>query len=312
MNPLLTVVITSYNHASYITNALESVLNQSYQPIEIIVIDDGSTDHSVSLIKKYESRFKIIFQENKGVVHARNLGLKMAQGKYIAFVDSDDVLALDRFEKQVALLEKQDKLALVYSNAAIIDENNKILGYFHDVYKTYQKNPDIMLFGKYCFIPMITVTLRKSVFDQLGPFDGYGPLCDYLKWIEIAYFHPIYGTDEVLGCWRRHQKSTSLNYDPRQVYEQMRNNLTNLCNKHPDFKNKLGKVFSNKMSHTYFMETFYLGVEGKIKEAKESARKALKLNFYFLNLGQYLFLLIPLPQLIQKIYQKIKEKKLPW
>ena len=83
-------------------------------------------------------------------------------------------------------------------------------------------------------------------------------------------------------------------------------------NKHPDFKNKLGKVFSNKMSHTYFMETFYLGVEGKIKEAKESARKALKLNFYFLNLGQYLFLLIPLPQLIQKIYQKIKEKKLPW
>lgn len=312
MNPLLTVVITSYNHASYITQTIESVLNQSYQPIEVIVIDDGSTDSSPLLIKKYASRLKMICQENKGVVHARNLGLKMAQGKYIAFVDSDDVISFDRFEKQIFLLEKRPELALVYSNAAIIDSEDKILGYFHDIYKPYQKKPDVMLFGKYCFIPMITVMLRKSVFNQVGPFDGYGPLCDYFKWIEISHLHPIHGTDEVMGFWRRHQKSTSLNYNPHQVYEHMREGLTTLCKKYPNFKEKLGQLFFKKLAHTYFMEAFYLCVAGKIKDARESALQALKLNFSFLNFGQFLFLLLPFPYLVQKIYQKVKEKKLPW
>lgn len=104
--PLVSVIIPAYNAEKYIAQALDSILDQTYSNIEIIVVNDGSTDNSLSIAKQYSSNnVKIIDQPNGGASAARNTGLRMAQGDYIQFLDADDLLSEDKIEKQVSALK---------------------------------------------------------------------------------------------------------------------------------------------------------------------------------------------------------------
>lgn len=101
-NPLITIIIPVYNTSAYLPNCLESIVNQTHQNLEIIIIDDGSTDDSYKIAKKYaqkDSRVKLVYQKNSGQSAARNRGIKLATGKYINFIDSDDLIAKDFIEK---------------------------------------------------------------------------------------------------------------------------------------------------------------------------------------------------------------------
>lgn len=105
-NPLVSIVIPAYNAENYITETLTSVKNQTWPAIEAFVIDDGSKDRTVEVAKCFESeRIKVVVQKNQGACVARNLGLSMSSGKYIQFLDADDVLSLDKIEKQLSVLE---------------------------------------------------------------------------------------------------------------------------------------------------------------------------------------------------------------
>ena len=105
---LISIIIPVYNSEKYLATALESAKNQTYQNIEIILVDDGSTDNSITILEKYalsDNRIKIISQTNQGISAARNAGIKMATGKYITFLDSDDFLSRDAIEKMVTAIE---------------------------------------------------------------------------------------------------------------------------------------------------------------------------------------------------------------
>ena len=104
MKPLVSIIIPTYNDAKYILQAVNSALAQTYKNIEIIVVDDGSTDNTKELLKNLKINY--IFQENKGLSGARNTGMKLARGKYIALLDADDFYHLERLERQVNFLEK--------------------------------------------------------------------------------------------------------------------------------------------------------------------------------------------------------------
>ena len=105
--PLVSVVIPAYNAASYIAETLDSVKRQTWQAIEVFVIDDGSSDDTVAIARTYSAtNFTILEQKNSGACVARNLGLSLSKGKYIQFLDADDVLSPDKIEQQVAVLEK--------------------------------------------------------------------------------------------------------------------------------------------------------------------------------------------------------------
>lgn len=107
MHPLVSIIIPLYNTENYISEAINSALNQTYENIEILIIDDGSTDGSLKIVKKFQSdRIKIYLQKNKGGAAARNLGLQYTKGRYIQFLDSDDLLKSDKIELQMELLEK--------------------------------------------------------------------------------------------------------------------------------------------------------------------------------------------------------------
>jgi len=131
-NPLVSVVMTALNASKYIEEALDSLVYQTYPNLEFIIIDDGSTDNTFKILKKYakdDSRFKIFqFKKNKGCSIASNFAFKKAKGKYIARLDSDDIAYLNRFQKQVDFLETHPQVVMLGGQCDIINKSGKIIG----------------------------------------------------------------------------------------------------------------------------------------------------------------------------------------
>src|SRR6476660_4851457 len=105
---LVSVIVPCYNHAQYLSKALESVLVQTYNNWECIIINDGSTDNTKEVVADFcerDTRFRYLYQQNKGLANARNTGLKLSTGEYIQLLDADDAILKTKFEKQIALME---------------------------------------------------------------------------------------------------------------------------------------------------------------------------------------------------------------
>ncbi len=123
---LVSVIITTFNRADYIKYSIESVLEQAYKHFELIIVDDGSTDNTVDIVKSYnDKRIRYFYQTNLGQNFARNYGLQVSKGKYAAFLDSDDVWENNKLEKQVEILDKHADIGLVYCATSIIDKHNR-------------------------------------------------------------------------------------------------------------------------------------------------------------------------------------------
>lgn len=124
----VSAIIPAYNGVPYITQAVESVFNQTYTDYEIIVVDDGSTDDTLKVLEPYFDRIRYLYQENQGVATARNRGFQIARGEFIVFLDQDDFFLPDKLAVQVAHLEANPSLGLVNSGWQIVDERGKEIG----------------------------------------------------------------------------------------------------------------------------------------------------------------------------------------
>lgn len=167
--PLVTVVISSYNHEKYVSQSIESVVAQSYANIEIIVIDDGSKDLSVQIIASLAKKhgFTVIARENRGLARTLNEGIGLARGAYISFVASDDYYFPHRIENAVRQLEKStDKVAFVYCDGYIIDDAGERIGLFEDRHPRPLVGSiyDNLLVGNW--IPGMGVTFKAEVLKQ--------------------------------------------------------------------------------------------------------------------------------------------------
>src|SRR3989304_595361 len=118
--PRVSVIIPTYNTAHYIAPAVESVLGQTYQDTEIIVVDDGSTDNTRTVLTPYMDRIQYIVQDNKGRSEARNRGIHQSQGEFIAFLDADDLWLPDKLSQQVAALDEHEQAVLAYGLAQTV------------------------------------------------------------------------------------------------------------------------------------------------------------------------------------------------
>jgi len=184
-SPLFSCIVPVYNRAHTIQRAVESILRQTYQDFEIIIVDDGSTDKLQSALKTYESnsKIKIIKQNNHGVSHARNRGEEISRGRYLAFLDSDDEWLPHKLETQKELLDKK-AYKLVHGeetwkrNGKQINQKNK-----HQKGGGDQFMPSL----EQCLIGPSTTIIERTFFQELGGFREDFPVCeDYDLWLKVT------------------------------------------------------------------------------------------------------------------------------
>jgi glycosyltransferase involved in cell wall biosynthesis len=201
-DPLISVIIPTYNRANLLTIAILSVINQTYKNWELIIVDDGSTDNTKQIVEEFikkDPRIKYFYKENGGQGSARNLGIKNAQGEYIAFLDSDDEFLENKIKKSLKIFNEDKNIGMIYSDAIIIGnylDNKKSSEiskpYYGNVYKKLLLNN---------FITTSTVVVKKEVFLNRGFFNESSLLRnfeDYDMWLRIAKKYKIGYIPEVL------------------------------------------------------------------------------------------------------------------
>jgi len=242
--PLVSVVIPSYNHEQYVKEAIESVYNQTYPNIELVVIDDGSKDNSPQLLKELQEQygFTLICRENRGVTATLNEAIYgHAKGKYIRVLASDDYLPENSVLDLVNYMEQYPEKQMVFGWGDIVDENNKIYdrwGNDKDESKLTFENLFV-----HDFILAPTAMFTRNVFLELGGYDINMPHEDADFWLRIFYKYPIgYFNDRSVAFHRVHNTNASGNYNkiketrllifdkwqailPKKTY----NKLTNRC-----------------------------------------------------------------------------------
>ena len=314
MSVKLSVIIASYNHENFIERTLKSLEEQTFQDFEIILIDDGSTDRTVEMAKKANSRARIFVQQNQGVDATRNRGIELSRGKYICFVDSDDMSAPERFERQIAVMENDPETGLVYSDAYIVNTEDNIIGRFNDVYPVVNGNLAEKLVAHYCFVSIAAVMVRKETFLKTGPFDPTRNAIEYMKWIEIALISKTYYDPSPLAYVRRHETNTSKVIKKKEWSAKTRDALEKILDRYPKLRESVGKrAICKRFSRSYFVSGFYLAYEGNLTEAKNYYWTALKqYPFDPVNWGGVILISLPCRKLIVGIHNFIKKKKLPW
>jgi hypothetical protein len=228
--PRVSVVIPAFNRAALIGETLDSVLAQTYRDLEVIVVDDGSTDDTPTILAQYErdARLRVIRQANHGEGAARNAGIGAARGEYVAFVDSDDVWRADKLERQMALLLDNRGLAWVYADAYVFDHETRqvlyVIGQRVQQYEGHVARPLLMV----DFIPSPTPVIRRTVFDEVGYFDALPPAggptehmhprehgwarpwcADWDMWLRIAARYAVRRDPQALAGYRIHSTMMS-------------------------------------------------------------------------------------------------------
>ncbi len=185
----VTTIIPTFNRAELLAQALESVLQQSVTPDEIIVVDDGSTDDTPEVLLLHKDRVRIIRQENRGVSAARNRGIQNARHEWLAFLDSDDLWLPRKLETQIKALQEQGEYKVCYTNEEWRKNNVwKNPGKKHQKYSGWIYEKCLPL----CIISPSSVILHKSVFETVGLFDENLPACeDYDLWLRVASRFPV-------------------------------------------------------------------------------------------------------------------------
>lgn len=184
MPSLVSVIIPTYNRADYIAEAVDSVLAQTYAPIEIIVVDDGSTDNTKEIIERYKDKVRYIWQENAWCGAARNRGLKAANGDFVAFLDSDDLWTSEKAVRDVEFLDNHPEIGAVYSDYDEIDAEGKFIKRIHKSklrgWITSELLHDSPIFTS-------SLMVRKVFFEQVGGFREEPEISeDWELWVRLS------------------------------------------------------------------------------------------------------------------------------
>ena len=215
MSELVSVIIPSYNREKLIEKSIKSVLNQSYKNIEIIVVDDNSSDNTESVVKSLQDKYEFIkyirHETNKGGSAARNSGVKVALGELIAFLDSDDEWVGNKLEKNLEIFHKNDKVAMVYSDMYLVNADTA------EEKLNKSKKYDDKYYGLLCeniIGSTSLIMIKKDVFNNVGGFKEGLPSCqDWDFYLNVAKENVIEKIDEPLLKYYIHQNSISGNLD---------------------------------------------------------------------------------------------------
>lgn len=200
--PLISIITPTFNRERTITLAVESVLAQSYQHWELLIIDDGSVDGTREKLSSYleDGRIQYRFQDNQGQSVARNLGLQYAQGALICFLDSDDLWVPEKLERQVALMQAHPEVDVLHSDEILIDEQG------HELSRKNMRRYSGRIARQMLVdnsVSINTVMARRECFDAMGGFSGrYGVADDYDIWLRFSARYTFLYVPEYWGYYR--------------------------------------------------------------------------------------------------------------
>lgn len=219
--PNISVIITTYQRPHLVSQTIESVIAQTYTDYEIIVVNDGSLDNTKEVLDQFEDKITVIHQQNRGVSAARNAGIHAASGRYIAFLDDDDLWLPHKLEKQIACLESNPNIGLVYSDMFCFNEYGTLPATWSQGNPTPPAPQCWLLFVRN-FIPTPSVVVRKECLDKVGLFDETLVTCeDYDLWLRILAKFPIHFLNEPLVRYRISANSLQKN-EERQLVNWLR------------------------------------------------------------------------------------------
>ena len=250
MQPVISVIMPTYNRADYLKKSIQSVLDQTINDFEIIIINNYSTDNTLDIISAFnDERIKVINFKNGGIIaKSRNQGILQSAGKYIAFLDDDDLWSSDKLEIQIKYLESHPEFDLVYSNALIIDEyGNK---------KGLLRNPQEAKTGKIFldllyenFVPILTVLMKREIIKTNGLLNEDPSMRaaeDYEYWLRASLHYNFGYIDKPLTLYRIHSEGLSMSINrpllrqktlqhliinvevPEEYYKEIANNIERL------------------------------------------------------------------------------------
>lgn len=220
--PMISVVMSVYNEEQHVSQAMESILNQTFNDFEFIIVNDGSVDKTYEIIKRYaekDKRIRIInHAKREGLANSLNDGIKIAQGKYIARMDADDISLPERFQRQVEFMERNPQTGAIGSCYQEVDESGNILPRKQNP-RSWKDIKKALFF--YNPISHPTVMIRKEVLKKAGTYDETFPTSqDYELFSRIAQFSELRNHDEVLLI-RRFPKKVSGGKMQRQTIDSL-------------------------------------------------------------------------------------------
>lgn len=275
----VSVIIAAYNNAVYLKEAVESVLNQTYRDLEVIVVDDGSTDNTRGLIEGLQAGhpdiIRYIYQENQGPAPARNTGIRAAQGKFIAFLDADDIWLTEKLARQMECFARDSNIGFVYCDNIFVDENNAAMENYVRKVRLVEGDILLELFSDF-FMITSGVILKRECIEKIGLFDEkllVGE--DYEYFLRLASRYKAGVVKEKLFRRRVHAKSLS-----RQDYIlDARNDINTLeffLRNNPEFRMKYGKLAQARIAGYYFDFAYRLLEDGKNFSAFRNLTAALR------------------------------------
>lgn len=289
--PRVSVIIPTYNCREYISEAIESVFQQTFTDYEIIVVDDGSTDGTESKVAEYLDRVILLRQENRGPAVARNRGIRAARGELIAFLDGDDIWYPDKLAAQVEFMDSHPEVALVYADCTTFDKQGvKTVGYDRTHREVYSGWVFDQLFVKN-FIACITVMLRKKCLDEVGLFpENFDKATseDWHLWLRIAKDHRVGYIDRPMVKYRWKQNSLTGDYTYAYPYRLMV--LDDMVALYPDYFRRhpglLRRAYGSVLMR-YGYALFKAGQEMEAKNHLDSSIRCQPLQFkaYLYRLG---------------------------
>ena len=277
----VSVIIPAYNSEAFVGESVESALNQTYPSLEVIVVNDGSTDSTEDALSPFMDRIVYIKKENGGPASARNVGIKRSTGDYICFLDADDKYLPEKVEKQVTYLNDHPNVGLVFSDASILGGGFLAQrGSIHEALPIYQGYVFPRLFISN-FILNLTVMIRREVLDKSGLFDEdrkFISIEDYELWLRIAMHYPVGYISERLANYRVHSSNISSNLEASIkknffIAEKFEREFPKLEKKYP-------KLFKKKRAYTFCRLGTHFFKRYDFEGAKRSFFEAMKCREY--------------------------------
>jgi glycosyltransferase involved in cell wall biosynthesis len=285
MDPLVSIIVPTYNSAVYLKETIESILSQSYKDFELIVVDDGSDDDTRKVLEPFIDDIRYYYQENSGgPAKPRNVGIEHAKGKYISFFDSDDLMLPKKLEYAVKFMEAHPSIVLSFTNFFVCSENGELYdgtqldkyNYFMNIPRTEVQKDCFILSGDDVFeglffenfIGTSSVLASKELFSTVGIFDEritHGGLDDRDMWLRVTSSYDIAYIDIVGHIYRNHSQGIS-----KRVI------ASNLCRIEviKKYLNKIKSKTTLKQARTLIANCYYgIGFQYQAKTELDTARK---------------------------------------